>query len=99
MKRYFLSILLVFCFYSITRASGTLGIQSFGVKPENSAAVNKANLQKAIDWASQTGSALFVDPTDEPYPIDGGIILKKNVSLIGVNGPTPRGTVNPSKKQ
>jgi hypothetical protein len=31
--------------------------------------------------------------------MDGGIILKKNVSLIGVHGPTPRGTRHPSKKQ
>ncbi len=99
MKRHFLSILILFCFYGTSKASDIPGIESFGVKPGNSPAVNKANLQKAIDWASKNGTALFVDPTDEPYPIDGGIILKKNVSLIGVNGPTPRGTVNPSKKQ
>lgn len=74
-------------------------IQKFNVKPGNSAAVNKVNLQKAIDWASQTGTALFVEPTDEPYAVNGGIILKKNVSLVGVNGPTPRGTAHPFKKQ
>ncbi len=33
------------------------------------------------------------------YYYDGGIILKKNVSLIGVHGPTHRGTSHPTKKQ
>ncbi|MBT1698133.1 hypothetical protein KK083_14665 [Fulvivirgaceae bacterium PWU4] len=56
-------------------------------------------MQKAIDWASTVGAAIFIEPTDEPYPIAGGIILKKNTSLVGVNGPTPRGTIHPSKKQ
>lgn len=74
-------------------------IQDFGVIPENSAAQNKVALQKAIDWASKEGAALYVEPADEPYQVDGGIILKKNVSLIGVHGPTPRGTVHPVKEQ
>jgi len=81
------------------KASELTSIQKFDVKPGNSAAVNKINLQKAIDWASASGAALFVEPSEEPYYIDGGIILKKNVSLIGVHGPTPRGTTHPSKKQ
>ncbi len=59
----------------------------------------KLNLQKAIDWASASGSSLFVEPSEEPYPVDGGIILKRNVSLVGVHGPTPRGTTHASKKQ
>lgn len=80
-------------------AHNSRSIQSFDVKPSNTAAVNKVNLQKAIDWASQSGAALFVEPSDEPYPIDGGLILKRNVSLIGVHGPTPRGTSHASKKQ
>lgn len=74
-------------------------IQKFDVRPENSAAINKINLQKAIDWASLSGAALFIEPSETPYPMDGGIILKKNVSLIGVHGPTPRGTVHETKKQ
>ncbi len=87
--------------FSITllNASDKTSIQKFDVKPENSAALNKVNLQKAIDWASLSGSALFVEPSEEPYHIDGGIILKKNVSLIGVHGPTHRGTTHPTKKQ
>jgi hypothetical protein len=74
-------------------------IRDFGVLPDNSAEVNKTNLQKAIDWASVSGSALFVEPTDQPYEVAGGIILKKNVSLIGVHGPVPRGTKHPEKNQ
>ena len=74
-------------------------IRSFGVLPENSPEINKANLQKAIDWASASGAALFVEPTEDPYVIGSGIILKKNVSLIGVNGPVPRGTKHPTKEQ
>jgi hypothetical protein len=50
-------------------------LRDFGVLPTNSAAVNKANLQKAIDWAAARGAALFVEPTDEPYPVDGGLVL------------------------
>ncbi len=74
-------------------------IREFGVLPENNPKINKENLQKAIDWSSSSGTALFVEPSDEPYHLEGGIILKKNVSLIGVHGPTPRGTRHPVKKQ
>ncbi|MCP3928031.1 MAG: hypothetical protein GY705_02885 [Bacteroidetes bacterium] len=84
---------------NLSRAAEFTSIQKFDVKPENSPALNKINLQKAIDWASVSGAALFIEPSEEPYPVDGGIILKKNVSLIGVHGPTPRGTVHESKKQ
>ena len=79
----------------------TLGrsIRSFGVLPTNPADLNARNLQKAIDWASPLGAALFVDPTDESYPVSGGIILKKNVSLIGANAAAPRGTSHPTKHQ
>ena len=95
-----LILILIFLFAaSITKASDKTSIQNFDVKPENSAAVNKVNLQKAIDWASERGAALFVEPSAEPYYIDGGLILKKNVSLIGVHGPTHRGTSHPTKKQ
>ncbi len=98
MKINFIFILILFGF-NLLYASESTSIQKFDVKPENRAAVNKVNLQKAIDWASSSGSALWVEPSEDPYPIDGGIILKKNVSLIGVHGPTPRGTVHPTKKQ
>ncbi len=79
-------------------ASELTSIREFDVRPENSPALNKINLQKAIDWASASGAALFVEPSEEPYPVDGGIILRKNVSLVGVHGPTPRGTTHPDKE-
>lgn len=70
----------------------TYSIQKFGVLPENSPAVNRDNLQKAIDWASSRGAALFIEPVEGGYPVGSGLILKRNVSLIGVHGPTGRGT-------
>jgi hypothetical protein len=87
----------LFCLFGNVPASNLKSIRDFNVKPENSTSINKINLQKAIDWAAESGAALVVEPTDGPYPIDGGIILKKNVSLIGVNGPTPGGIICLSK--
>lgn len=78
---------------------GMKSIRDFGVLPSNTPQQNKINLQKAIDWASESGSALFVEPTDEPYKVSTGIHLRKNVSLIGVHGPTGRGTKHPIKMQ
>ena len=71
-----------------------VSIQEFDVLPDNTPGTNKTNLQKAIDWASNCGAALYVTPVEGGYPIQSGIILKKNVSLIGAHGPTGRGTVN-----
>ena len=75
------------------------GLQDFGVLPTNSAEANARNLQKAIDWASARGAAVFVTPTDEPYPVAGGVVLRRNASLVGVHGPTGRGTRHPEKPQ
>ena len=87
----------------ITPAAGRQGqarsIREFGVLPSNSPAVNRDNLQKAIDWASPCGGALYVEPSEEPYRVDGGLVLKANVSLIGVHGPVGRGTRHPEKVQ
>ena len=99
MKTRLASLIILLLAAVFSNAAEPISIQKFDVKPGNSPAVNKANLQKAIDWATIRGFALYVEPSEDPYPIDGGIILKKNVSLIGVNGPTPRGTVHPTKKQ
>jgi hypothetical protein len=74
-------------------------IQKLGVRPSNSPEVNKINLQKAIDKMSKSGGVLYVDPSDTPYRLSGGIILRKNVSLIGANAATPRGTRHPLKSQ
>src|SRR5690606_20382908 len=73
-------------------------IRDFNVSPKNDGKTNTRNLQKAIDWASKSGAALFVDPSDEPYALESGLILKKNVSIIGVHGPVPRATSHPTKK-
>lgn len=99
MKKYLITATLITFLFSGSLASQQTSIRDFKVLPENSPQINKENLQKAIDWASEIGAALFVEPSNEPYHIAGGVILKRNVSLIGVHGPTPRGTVHKSKKQ
>lgn len=78
---------------------GVRSIREFGVWPTNAASVNKSNLQQAIEWAAPRGASLWVDPSEEPYPCDGGIVLKRNVSLVGAQGPTGRGTRHPDKRQ
>jgi hypothetical protein len=104
--KYKFSIVIIILYFAVYNLNGQQGIESqiksirsFGVLPENSAEVNKANLQNAIDWAATSGAALFVEPTEKPYEVTGGIILKKNVSLVGVHGPVPRGTKHPDKNQ
>lgn len=79
--------------------TGMRSIRDFGVLPEKTAEENAAALQKAIDWAAPQGAALFVEPADEPYRVAGGVILRANVSLIGVHGPVGRGTRHPDKPQ
>lgn len=74
-------------------------IREFGVLPANAPDVNTANLQKAIDWAAQRGAALYVEPSDEPYRVASGVVLKMNASLIGAHGPVGRGTKHPTKPQ
>jgi hypothetical protein len=74
-------------------------IREFGVLPSNPPELNKINLQKAIDLMSAKGGSLYVEPGDSAYHINGGIILRKNVSLIGANAATPRGTCHPDKPQ
>lgn len=90
--------IIIFSIFLIGSANGE-SIQKYGVKPSNSPELNKINLQKAIDLMSPIGGILYVDPSDEPYHINGGIILKKNVSLVGANAATPRGTCHPTKLQ
>jgi hypothetical protein len=90
-----LNLVLIVCMPFILQAKNDSlmkSIRDFGVLPGNSAVQNRINLQKAIDWASPRGAALFVEPSEIPYKVDGGIILRQNVSLIGVHGPVGRGT-------
>lgn len=100
---FILSVVILFLFQPLKSIQDNTGsmvsIQKFGVLPENKAELNRANMQKAIDWASPRGAALFVEPVENPYEIASGLILKKNVSIIGVHGPTPRGTRHPDKPQ
>ena len=74
-------------------------IRDFGVLPDNPPDLNKANLQNAIEWASPRGAALYVEPGEEPYRLDAGVVLKMNASLIGAHGPVGRGTKHPTKSQ
>lgn len=98
-KKIILSILLILTLIDGSLAvNGARSIREFGVLPQNSPEENTNNLQEAINWAEEFGAALYVEPSDEPYPVLDGIVLKRNVSLIGVHGPTPRGTRHPSKK-
>jgi hypothetical protein len=79
---------------------GTLrNLRDFGLSPSNTAAANQIALQQAIDWASPRGAALFLEPSDEPYPVESGLLLRMNVSIIGVHGPVGRGTRHPTKPQ
>lgn len=101
MRTYLNLILLIVCLPLLIQAKNDTPMKSiheFGVLPKNSGAINKTNLQKAIDWASPRGAALFVEPSDIPYKVDGGIILKQNVSLVGVHGPVGRGTCDQERK-
>ncbi|MEI6142416.1 MAG: hypothetical protein WCP85_24285 [Mariniphaga sp.] len=106
MKKNFCGLLFILILFSSVAVNAqqnknnlSRSIRSFGVLPENSASLNKTNLQKAIDWATNSGATLFVEPSEKPYEVSGGIVLKKNVSLIGVHGPVPRGTKHPTLKQ
>lgn len=94
----YFSVLFLLLAFTVS-ANNNKSIQEFGVLPGNTPEMNRDNLQKAIDWATSSGAALWVEPVANGYPVAGGIRLKKNVSLIGVHGPTGRGTRNPEKAE
>lgn len=64
-------------------AGGPVSIQKFGVLPGNSPQANREALQRAIDTAEKSGTALYVEPAEGGYRVASGIVLKKNVSLTG----------------
>src|SRR3546814_13590086 len=100
MRQTRLLLLILFAAFTLPAAQAQMkSIQDFGVLPTNEASVNARNLQKAIDWATSRGATLYVEPAEITYPIDGGIILKKNVSLVGANGPTQRAPRHPEAKR
>ncbi len=74
-------------------------LREFGVASTNTAELNRDRLQSAIDWAAARGGAIWVEPTEDPYPMAGGLVLRMNASLIGVHGPVGRGTRHPGKVQ
>jgi hypothetical protein len=80
-------------------AEGMRSIREFGVLPGKTPQENAVALQAAIDWAAPRGAALSVEPSEEPYPVAGGLILRANVSLLGVHGPVGRGTRHPDRPQ
>lgn len=84
--------LILTSFFGILNADIMKSIQDYGVLPTNSPEVNRDNLQKAIDEATDNGGILFVPPVARGYPIASGVILKRNVSLVGANGPLGRGS-------
>lgn len=79
-------------------AQPMVSIQKYGVLPGNTPQENRQNLQKAIDEASKSGAALFVEPVEGGYPVETGLRLRRNVSLVGVHGPTGRGTASADRK-
>jgi hypothetical protein len=79
--------------------NGIRSIREFGVSPTAAPSANRRCLQEAIDWATVRGAGLWIDPSDEPYPIESGIRLRQNVTLIGVHGSVPRATRHPKKMQ
>ena len=87
-------LMLTISFIPFIQALGAqYNLRKFGVRSGNSPEVNTVRLQKAIDKVSEQGGILYVEPVEGGYPIKSGIVLKKNVSLVGVHGPTGRGTV------
>lgn len=96
MKRFFLSI--VVCLVWVTgQAQSWLSVQAVGVLPNNTPEENRQHLQEAIDKMSPLGGVLLVEPVQGGYPMGGGLILRRNVTLLGVHGPTGRGTALPDR--
>jgi len=78
-------------------AQGWVSVQTVGVKPGNTAEKNRQKLQAAIDKMSPKGGVLYVEPVEGGYPMEGGIVLRRNVTLLGAHGPTGRGTALPDR--
>ena len=94
-RRY--SFLFLFLLTITSYAQGFLSIQAVGVLPSNTAEENRRNLQAAIDKMSPLGGVLYVEPAEGGYPMQGGLILRRNVTLLGAHGPTGRGTALPDR--
>lgn len=76
---------------------GWINLRTVGVLPTNTGAVNRDNLQRAIDEASRDGGVLFLEPAAAGYEIASGVVLKENVSLMGGSPVSPRGSKHPQR--
>ena len=81
----------------LAQAQGWISVQSVGVLPTNTPKENRQNLQQAIDKMSPLGGVLYVEPAEGGYPMEGGLVLRRNVTLLGAHGPTGRGTALPDR--
>ena len=95
----FLFTLLLVCLFTASEvyAQGYLSVQTVGVLPGNTPQTNRDNLQAAIDRMSPLGGVLYVEPVEGGYPMQGGLVLRRNVTLLGAHGPTGRGTALPDR--
>ena len=95
----FLFTLLLVCLFTASEvyAQGYLSVQTVGVLPGNTPQTNRDNLQAAIDRLSPLGGVLYVEPVEGGYPMQGGLVLRRNVTLLGAHGPTGRGTALPDR--
>ena len=81
----------------LAQAQGWVSVQSVGVLPTNTPRENRQHLQEAIDNMSPLGGVLYVEPARGGYPMEGGLVLRRNVTLLGAHGPTGRGTALPDR--
>jgi len=79
------------------KAQGFVSVKSVGVLPTNTPQENREHLQAAIDQMSPIGGVLYLEPTEGGYPMEGGLVLRRNVTLLGAHGPTGRGTALPDR--
>ena len=97
MKKLFLTCFFLCLAWLTGQAQGWLSVQKAGVLPSNTANENRQHLQQAIDNMSPMGGVLYVEPTQGGYPMEGGLVLRRNVTLLGAHGPTGRGTALPDR--
>lgn len=98
-RKTFLFTLLLLCLFTgaAAQAQGFLSVLDVGVRPGNTPEANRDSLQAAIDRMSSRGGVLYVEPVEGGYPMQGGLVLRRNVTLLGAHGPTGRGTALPDR--
>lgn len=81
------------------KAQGWTSVREVGVHSTNTPQQNRQALQGAIDEMSERGGVIYVEPTEGGYPMEGGLVLRRNVSLVGAHGPTGRGTATSDRSK